>query len=40
MPVLVVMYSDGRQFDPRVRQYSFVETDHEIIAKAILSLLL
>ena len=29
---------DGRRFDPRVRQHSFLETGHEIISTAILSL--
>ena len=27
--------SDGRGFDPRVRQHSFVEIGHEIISTAI-----
>ena len=31
-------YSDGHGFDPPVRQHSFVETGHEIISMAILSL--
>ena len=31
-------HADGRGFDPRVRQYSFVEIGHEIISTAILSL--
>ena len=28
-------YADGRRFEPRVRQHSFVETCHEIISIAI-----
>ena len=31
-------YSDGRGFDPPVRQHSFVDIGHEIISTAILSL--
>ena len=31
-------HADGRGFDPRVRQHSFVENSHEIISTAILSL--
>ena len=30
-------YADGHRFDPRVRQHSFMEFDHEIISTAILS---
>ena len=30
--------ADGRGFDSRVRQHSFVENGHEIISTAILSL--
>ena len=32
------MRADGRGFDPHDRQHSFVETGHEIISTAILSL--
>ena len=35
---LVGCYSGGRGLDPPVRQHSFVETGHEIIATTILSL--
>ena len=31
-------HADGRGFDPRVRQHSFVGTGHKIISTAILSL--
>ena len=31
-------YAYGRRFDPPVRQHSFVEVGHEILATAILSL--
>ena len=31
-------HADGRGFDPRVRQHSFVEIDHGIISTVILSL--
>ena len=31
-------YADGRGFDPLVRRHSFVDTGHEIISTAILSL--
>ena len=31
-------HADGRGFDPRIRQQSFVEIGHEIISTAILSL--
>ena len=31
-------YTGGRDFDPPVRQHSFVEMGHEIISTAILSL--
>ena len=34
------LHADGRGFDPRVRQHSFVKICHEIISTAILSLLL
>ena len=34
----VLLVADGRGFDPHFRQYSFVETGHEIISTAILSL--
>ena len=30
-------HADGRGFNPRVRQHSFVEIGHEIISTAILS---
>ena len=33
-----VWYADGRGFDARVRQRSFVEIGHEIISTAILAL--
>ena len=33
-------HADGRGFDPRVQQHSFVEIGHDIISTAILSLLL
>ena len=33
-----VWHGDGRRFNPRVRQHSFVEIGHEIISAAILSL--
>ena len=31
-------HADGREFDPRVRQHSFLEVGHEIISTAIASL--
>ena len=31
-------YADGRGFDPRVRQHSFIEFGYKIISTAILSL--
>ena len=33
-----IWHADGRGFDPRVRQHSFVEIGYEIISSAILSL--
>ena len=33
-------YSDGHEFNPRVRQHSFVEIRHEIISTTFLSLTL
>ena len=33
-------HADGRGFDPRLRQQSFMEAGHEIISTAILSLVL
>ena len=40
MPPASAWYVDDRGFDPTVRQHSFLETGHEIIYTAIISLLL